>query len=118
MFVAKKLSSLSECVNAAIALLNPLSWQYVFIPVLPERLLSYCCAPMPFVVGITTGMVDEVQSMPTEELLIVNCDKGNFIRMPANTKVLTPEMRTFLSNSLERICAVCTDKSIVSFHFC
>jgi hypothetical protein len=113
VFVSKKLSHLSECVNAAIAMLSPLSWQYVFIPVLPEALLSYCCAPMPFVVGITSGCVAEVRQLPTEEILMLDCDKGQFMQQPANVKVLTPEMRTFLNNSLERICAVCTDKSTV-----
>ena len=44
VLVSKKLSRLSSVALAATGLLHPLTWQYVFIPVLPQSLLSYCCA--------------------------------------------------------------------------
>jgi hypothetical protein len=74
IFVADNLSTLSSCVQAAAAvrsffrppllipliarltvsllqLLYPFSWQHIFIPVLPQSLLSFACAPMPYVIG-------------------------------------------------------------------
>ena len=112
VFVSKSLGTLSECVNASIAILNPLSWQYVFIPVLPDSLLSYCCAPMPFIVGILHASLAEVNSMPTEELLIIDCDKGKLIKKPPNSSFLSEEMRNYLKDCLSRIQASCdmTDK--------
>ena len=100
IFVSKKLSRLSECVNAAAALLNPLSWQYVFIPVLPVSLLSYCCAPMPFIVGVTSGSMGELAKLPMEEVLMIDLDKGQFLAKPKNTEIISHEVRDELKTSI------------------
>ena len=76
IFFSKKLSVLSSIINAITALLKPLEWQYIFIPILPNSLLSYCCAPMPFIVGVSHQSLPELSNLPTEEIFIVDCDKG------------------------------------------
>lgn len=48
----------------------------MYIPVLPESLLDYCAAPMPFILGITSNNLDEVKSKPLEEVVFVNIDTG------------------------------------------
>lgn len=50
--VATKLSRLSACVQAANATLFPMSWQHIFIPILPKHLVDYLSAPMPFLIGV------------------------------------------------------------------
>ena len=57
------------------ALLFPFSWQHVYIPILPARLLDILQAPVPFLIGIDDevlgmaeaqmGIPDEVSSLPT-----------------------------------------------------
>jgi hypothetical protein len=74
--IASTLDVLSECIHAAIELLYPFSWQHIFIPVLPKSLLSYACAPMPFVVGVRSDMADELNMLPLSEVVIVNLDLG------------------------------------------
>src|SRR3990167_4999140 len=54
----------------------------IYIPVLPKSLLSYVCAPMPFVVGILRTELEEALSFPMEEALIIDIDKNEFIRTP------------------------------------
>ena len=76
IFLAKRLEKLSAIINAITALLNPLSWQYIFIPILPNSLLSYCCAPMPFIVGVTSSSLPQINTLPLEEIFIIDCDKG------------------------------------------
>ena len=65
------LGKLSACVNGAVGLLNPFSWQHVFIPVLPNSMIDYCCAPMPFVIGILTSSLPKVLTMPIEEVFLL-----------------------------------------------
>ncbi|ELR17283.1 DENN (AEX3) domain containing protein [Acanthamoeba castellanii str. Neff] len=81
IFIADELSVLSSCVQAAVALLYPFSWQHVYIPVLPSSLLTFCCAPMPFVVGILRSSVAELNKLSDamEEVAIVDIDRNKFL---------------------------------------
>lgn len=74
-FVGSTLSLVSNSVHALMRLIYPFQWQHVFIPVLPAKLLSYVCAPMPYIVGIHTSMLPEVLKLPTEKMVIVNLDR-------------------------------------------
>lgn len=85
IFCSSKLSTLSSCVQTAVALLYPFTWQHIYIPVLPKSLLSFCCAPMPFVVGILASELREVLTLPMDEVLIIDLDSNSFIRTPAAT---------------------------------
>mmetsp|Transcript_18400 Transcript_18400/g.71098 ORF Transcript_18400/g.71098 Transcript_18400/m.71098 type:complete len:729 (-) Transcript_18400:243-2429(-) len=85
IFCSTKLSTLSSCVQTAVALLYPFTWQHIYIPVLPKSLLSFCCAPMPFVVGILASELKEVLTLPMDEVLIIDLDSNSFIRTPAPT---------------------------------
>uniref|UniRef100_A0A672GGX9 UDENN domain-containing protein n=1 Tax=Salarias fasciatus TaxID=181472 RepID=A0A672GGX9_SALFA len=42
LIFASKLSTLTSCVHALSAVLYPMYWQHIFIPVLPPHLLDYC----------------------------------------------------------------------------
>lgn len=57
IFTSKKLSRLSACVQSANALLYPMSWQHIFIPVLPQSLIDYLLAPMPYLIGLPHSLV-------------------------------------------------------------
>nr|XP_061844096.1 DENN domain-containing protein 1C isoform X2 [Nerophis lumbriciformis] len=56
LILACKLSTLTSCVHALGALLYPMHWQHIFIPVLPPHLLDYCCAPMPYLIGVHSSL--------------------------------------------------------------
>ena len=60
---------------------------------------------MPFIVGVIHSSLEEIKSMPTEELLIVDCDDGQFLQKPERHSFLTEEMRSFLADSLTRTSA-------------
>nr|XP_058911767.1 DENN domain-containing protein 1B isoform X4 [Kogia breviceps] len=53
-----KLSTLTACVHGSAALLYPMYWQHIYIPVLPPHLLDYCCAPMPYLIGIHSSLIE------------------------------------------------------------
>uniref|UniRef100_A0A8C2IBF5 DENN domain containing 2B n=1 Tax=Cyprinus carpio TaxID=7962 RepID=A0A8C2IBF5_CYPCA len=60
IFVADKLSTLSSCVHAVVALLYPFSWQHTFIPVLPTSMVDIVCCPTPFLVGILSSSLPNI----------------------------------------------------------
>ena len=82
IFCAKKITLLSTIVQSMMALIHPFMWQHIFIPILPESLLTFCCAPMPFVVGILHSHLPQVLQLPLDEVLIIDIDKDTFIRTP------------------------------------
>ena len=51
-FVSQHISLLNLAAESLNVMMYPLSWQYVFIPILPSKLLGYLQAPVPFIVGI------------------------------------------------------------------
>ncbi|XP_039984455.1 DENN domain-containing protein 1B [Xiphias gladius] len=65
IITSSKLSTLTACVHGAAAMLFPMYWQHIFIPVLPPHLLDYCCAPMPYFVGVHLSLL-EVSSLKSK----------------------------------------------------
>ena len=53
---SERLSRLSACVQAANSMIYPMTWQHIFIPVLPEHLKEYLLAPMPFLIGVASSL--------------------------------------------------------------
>ena len=57
IFTSKRLSRLSACVQACNALIYPMIWQHIYIPVLPLPLMDYLLAPMPFLIGVPSPIL-------------------------------------------------------------
>ncbi|MED6280988.1 hypothetical protein CHARACLAT_016766 [Characodon lateralis] len=74
LIFASKLSTLTSCVHALSAVLYPMYWQHIFIPVLPPHLLDYCCAPMPYLIGVHSSLSERVRNRGLEEVVILNVD--------------------------------------------
>lgn len=58
VFTSKRLYRLSACVQAANAIIYPMNWQHIFIPVLPTHLVDYLLAPMPYLIGVPNTLLD------------------------------------------------------------
>ncbi|KAI1886569.1 hypothetical protein AGOR_G00197160 [Albula goreensis] len=71
---SSKLSTLTACVHACSGVLYPMYWQHIFIPVLPPHLLDYCCAPMPYLIGVHSSLMEKVRSRALEDVVILNVD--------------------------------------------
>ncbi|CAN0341987.1 unnamed protein product [Lampetra fluviatilis] len=80
---SSKISTLSSCVHALALLLYPMSWQHVYIPLLPPHLLEYCSAPMPFLIGVHSSLMDRVRTMPLDDAIVFTIDT-NTIETPLN----------------------------------
>lgn len=93
IFVSSSLAILSSCTQAAVALLYPFQWQHIFIPVLPPSLLYFCCAPMPFVVGVLSSFLPALSDLyeSMEDVFIVDLDSDRFLRKSENDAVSLPK---------------------------
>ncbi|MDP2434542.1 MAG: hypothetical protein Q8P67_02240, partial [archaeon] len=106
IFVSSSLSCLSECTQAAVAFLYPFHWQHVFIPVLPSSLLYFCCAPMPFVVGLLASFLPALQELSDamEDVFIFDLDADRFLRKSDDdTRLIPPEMSSNLKTTIKSL---------------
>ncbi|XP_075689493.1 DENN domain-containing protein 1B isoform X1 [Rhinoderma darwinii] len=83
IFTSRKLSTLTACVHASASLLYPMYWQHIYIPVLPPHLLDYCCAPMPYLIGVHLSLIERVRSRSLDDVVLLNVDT-NSLETPFN----------------------------------
>ncbi|XP_013882141.1 DENN domain-containing protein 2B isoform X2 [Austrofundulus limnaeus] len=103
IFVADKLSTLSSCMLAVVALLYPFSWQHTFIPVLPASMLDIVCCPTPFLVGLLSSSLPKLKELPVEEALMVDLGTDRFIRqMDDEASLLPRKLQAALEQALEQ----------------
>ncbi|KAK0089989.1 hypothetical protein PV325_004122 [Microctonus aethiopoides] len=81
IFTSKRLSRLSACVQACNALIYPMIWQHIYIPVLPLALMEYLLAPMPFLIGVPTPIFQRAQKSDLGDVVILDAD-NNSIESP------------------------------------
>ncbi|XP_069821115.1 DENN domain-containing protein 2B isoform X2 [Dendropsophus ebraccatus] len=103
IFVAEKLSTLSSCSHAVVALLYPFSWQHTFIPVLPSSMIDIVCCPTPFLVGLLSNSLPKLKELPVEEALMVDLGSDRFLRQMDDEDALLPrKLQAALEQALER----------------
>ena len=99
-----ELESVSAVVHACAALLCPLTWQHLFLPVLPAGLLDYVSAPMPLLIGVLAPAYAAVLRLrlPVEHLVVLDCDTGAIEGAAADVEELPPALLHKLEASLEQ----------------
>lgn len=103
MFTSSSLSILTGCIYAAESLINPLSWQHIYIPVLPPKMIDYCSAPMPFLIGVHSSLMPSIEKASmTEGVVLVDID-NNQITTPYNDLETMPsEVVSYLRSLLNK----------------
>lgn len=91
IFYSNSLQVLSECIHSLLALIYPFRWQNIFVPILPESLLNYLCAPLPFIIGIKGYLALCMTDYPISEVIVVDLDAelNNNIRSCIDLHLLT-----------------------------
>ncbi|XP_076028638.1 DENN domain-containing protein 1A isoform X4 [Oratosquilla oratoria] len=98
---SKRLSRLSACVQAANAVLYPMVWQHIFIPVLPQHLVDYLLAPMPFLIGVCSSLLSKVRTEDIGEAVVLDAD-NNAVTTPFDDLASLPDEVIFnLKRSLK-----------------
>ncbi|KAI4874322.1 hypothetical protein NFI96_013947 [Prochilodus magdalenae] len=103
IFTADKLSTLSQCCHAVVALLYPFTWQHTYIPVLPPSMMDIVCTPTPFIVGLLSSSLPRLKELPLEEVLVVDLGNSRFLRqMDDEDSILPHKLQAALEHVLER----------------
>ncbi|XP_075868141.1 DENN domain-containing protein 2A-like isoform X2 [Nelusetta ayraudi] len=103
IFTANKLSTLSQCCHAAVALLYPFVWQHTYIPVLPPAMLDIVCTPTPFIVGLLSSSLPQLTELPLEEVLVVDLENSRLLRQLDDEDTIIPsKLQSALETVLER----------------
>ncbi|XP_037679846.1 DENN domain-containing protein 1C isoform X4 [Choloepus didactylus] len=106
LLTASKLSTLTSCVFASCALLYPMRWEHVLIPTLPPHLLDYCCAPMPYLIGVHASLAEKVRDKALEDVVMMNVD-SNILETPFNdVQALPPDVVSLLRLRLRKVALV------------
>ncbi|XP_044206777.1 DENN domain-containing protein 2C isoform X2 [Thunnus albacares] len=102
IFIADKLSVLSRCSHAVLALLYPFTWQHTFVPVLPASMLDISCSPTPFLIGVLAPCLPQLLELPIEEVLIVNLCADKFVVQLGDEDCILPsKLQAALQQILE-----------------
>lgn len=103
IFIADKLSTLSKCCHAMVALIYPFSWQHTYIPVLPPAMIDIVCSPTPFLIGLLSSSLPLHRELPLEEVLVVDLINDRFLRqMEDEDSILPRKLQVALEHILEQ----------------
>ncbi|KAM6183934.1 DENN domain-containing protein 1A [Erethizon dorsatum] len=103
LIICSKLSTLTACVHGSAAMLYPMYWQHVYIPVLPPHLLDYCCAPMPYLIGIHLSLMEKVRNMALDDVVILNVDTNTLETPFDDLQSLPNDVISSLKNRLKKV---------------
>ncbi|KAM4563952.1 DENN domain-containing protein 2C isoform 2-T2 [Odontesthes bonariensis] len=102
ILIADKLSVLSRCGHAVLALLYPFTWQHTFVPVLPASMLDISCSPTPFLIGVLAPCLPQLLDLPIEEVLIVDLCADKFVVQLGDEDCILPsKLQAALQQILE-----------------
>ncbi|XP_053512595.1 DENN domain-containing protein 2A isoform X4 [Artibeus jamaicensis] len=103
IFIADKLSTLSKCCHAMVAITYPFTWQHTYIPVLPPAMVDIVCSPTPFLIGLLTSSLPLLRELPLEEVLVVDLVNDRFLRqMDDEDSILPRKLQVALEHVLDQ----------------
>lgn len=89
VFVSEDLSRLTLVAEAICSLIIPFHWQHVFIPILPQQLTDFVCAPMPFMVGVHSSYLPD--ELMLDRVVVVDLDGNSVSVSPSEPIPNLPE---------------------------
>ncbi|XP_065366629.1 uncharacterized protein LOC135959596 isoform X2 [Calliphora vicina] len=102
IFTSKRLDRLSSCILAANAFLYPMVWQHIFIPMMPMKLKDYLSAPMPYLIGVPSMVLNTMMPEELGDVVILNCDTNIFESPFDDVHSMPPEIVAHLKKELSR----------------
>ncbi|KAM3599801.1 uncharacterized protein V6R79_011861 [Siganus canaliculatus] len=103
LICCSKLSTLTACVHGSAAMLYPMHWQHVYIPVLPHHLLDYCCAPMPYLIGVHSSLMEKVRGMALDDVVVLNVDTNTLETPYDDLQSLPNDVVSNLKSRLKKV---------------
>ncbi|CAL1545599.1 unnamed protein product [Lymnaea stagnalis] len=101
---SKKLSRLTACIHAAEALLYPMHWQHLYIPILPSHLIDYISAPMPYLIGVHKNLLEKltINRVDVGDAVVVDLDSNTVESAYDDLGDLPDDVSNFLKKKLKK----------------
>uniref|UniRef100_T1J7L4 UDENN domain-containing protein n=1 Tax=Strigamia maritima TaxID=126957 RepID=T1J7L4_STRMM len=115
LITSNKLSRLSACVQSANALIYPMHWQHIFIPILPTNLIDYLHAPMPFLIGVPSMVLERATKLDLSEVVVLHADQNRIETPFDDLQNLPPEIVSSLKRRLKNSNAMLGDRMARAF---
>lgn len=92
LFISSYFSVLFKAAEIAKALIYPLLWPHIYVPVLPRRMLQYLECPTPFIFGVNKSWLDDamMRDLLAEDILIIDLDIGRAVGHGATSILKLP----------------------------
>jgi hypothetical protein len=100
LLLSTQYSLLTVAAEGLLSLLFPFEWQHIYIPLLPQPLLDFLNAPVPFLVGTITSYIKDMKSIPPN-VLVVDLDHNHVICGQDVTTPIPKKERSKLLSSLK-----------------
>lgn len=78
-------------------------WEHVLIPTLPPHLLDYCCAPMPYLIGVHSSLAERVREKALEDVVVLNADSNTLETPFDDVQALPPDVVSLLRLRLRKV---------------
>ncbi|KAJ3428545.1 denn domain-containing [Anaeramoeba flamelloides] len=89
IFTSKSLHTLSNCIQATIALIHPFSWPHILIPIVPYSLLPTVNAPVPYILGLHSSLLVHLEEMELEDLVFCDLDNNRLEFDPVDITIIS-----------------------------
>ncbi|KAJ6240721.1 denn domain-containing [Anaeramoeba flamelloides] len=89
IFTSKSLHTLTNCIQATVALIHPFSWPHILIPVVPFSLLPTVNAPVPYILGLHSSLLVHLEEMELEDLVFCDLDNNRLEFDPVDITIIS-----------------------------
>lgn len=69
VFSSKCIGLLTPIIQIFFKLINPFKWLLPYVPLLPSSQLEYLEAPHPFIMGISSDLIDQINEVNVRAML-------------------------------------------------
>ena len=66
LFVSSDIGRLTTLVQSLLYLIFPMTWSFVYIPLLPDSLVEYLGSPVPFIMGLQREALLKIEDFPLD----------------------------------------------------
>ncbi|CAF3898028.1 unnamed protein product [Rotaria magnacalcarata] len=74
LFISSKLFHLTACACGCLHLINPMHWQSIFLPILPESMTWTAQCTAPYIIGMHSSIYSQMNKNDLGDVIIVNID--------------------------------------------
>ncbi|XP_063933436.1 DENN domain-containing protein 5A-like [Zophobas morio] len=78
--------------ESVLAAMYPFRWCHAYVPVLPQKMLYFLEAPVPFIMGVASTLPDTFDKL-CEDVVVVDLDRGAIVKNEKSVSVF-PELRS------------------------